>query len=141
MGTTRVAPLLYLVFEEHSQENVMKAAVCNEFGKPLVIEDIDIDPPAEGQVKVARFAEYSIVDQSQAVKRPLNFIKTERILTGCDMGATNMRVDIPKLVSLYQSGKLKLDELITNRYPLERINEAIESVERGEELRNVILFN
>ncbi len=30
----------------------MKAAVCYEFGKPLVIEDIEIDPPQAGAVKV-----------------------------------------------------------------------------------------
>jgi S-(hydroxymethyl)glutathione dehydrogenase/alcohol dehydrogenase len=41
---------------------------------------------------------------------------------------------------LYQHGRLKLDELITNRYPLERINEAIMAMETGEALRNVIVF-
>src|SRR5512136_2249027 len=30
----------------------MKAAVCYELGKPLVIEDIKIDPPKEGEIKV-----------------------------------------------------------------------------------------
>jgi Zn-dependent alcohol dehydrogenase len=44
------------------------------------------------------------------------------------------------LAALYQQGKLKLDELITMRYPVEQINEAIESVEKGEALRNVITF-
>ena len=68
------------------------------------------------------------------------FIKDERVLTGGYMGSTNLSVDIPHLVSLYQTGRLKLDELITQRYPLEKINEAIESAERGEALRNVIMF-
>ena len=49
-------------------------------------------------------------------------------------------MDIPRLVELYQAGRLKLDELITARYPLEQINEAIEAMERGEALRNVIVF-
>jgi S-(hydroxymethyl)glutathione dehydrogenase/alcohol dehydrogenase len=71
---------------------------------------------------------------------PFEFIGTERVLTGCNMGSTNMRVHIPLLIELYRAGKLKLDELITGRYPLERVNEAIESVERGEALRNVIVF-
>jgi len=35
---------------------------------------------------------------------------------------------------------LKLDELISNRYPLEQINEAIASARQGEALRNVIVF-
>ena len=30
----------------------MKAAICYEFGQPLVIEEINIDPPQAGEVKV-----------------------------------------------------------------------------------------
>ena len=30
----------------------MKAAVCNEFGKPLDIEEVDLSPPGKGQLKV-----------------------------------------------------------------------------------------
>ena len=64
---------------------------------------------------------------------------TQRML-GSKMGSTRLRVDVPKLVTLYQQGRLKLDELVTNRYPLEQINEAIAAVKRGEALRNVIVF-
>jgi Zn-dependent alcohol dehydrogenase len=67
-------------------------------------------------------------------------LPSERMLTGGYMGSINLQVDIPQLVALYQAGRLKLDELISGRYPLEKINEAIESVERGEALRNVIVF-
>jgi S-(hydroxymethyl)glutathione dehydrogenase/alcohol dehydrogenase len=65
--------------------------------------------------------------------------KGSRII-GSNMGSTRLSVDVPQLVELYRQGRLKLDELITARYPLERINEAIESMERGEALRNVITF-
>ena len=64
-----------------------------------------------------------------------------RTLTGSNMGSTRLLVDIPRLVDLYKAGRLKLDELITKRYPLDEINEAIESMERGEALRNVIIFD
>jgi S-(hydroxymethyl)glutathione dehydrogenase / alcohol dehydrogenase len=57
------------------------------------------------------------------------------------MGSTNLAVDVPNLVNLYNHKKLKLDELITKRYPLEQINEAIELVEKGKALRNVIMFS
>lgn len=30
----------------------MKAAVCYEFGKPLVVEDIEPAPPRKGEVRV-----------------------------------------------------------------------------------------
>lgn len=59
---------------------------------------------------------------------------------GSFMGSTILSTDIPRLVELYRSGRLKLDELITRRYPLEEINEAMASMERGEALRNVIVF-
>jgi Zn-dependent alcohol dehydrogenase len=63
----------------------------------------------------------------------------QRIL-GSNMGSTRLQVDVPKLVELYQQGRLKLDELITARYRLEEINEAITAVNRGEALRNVIVY-
>jgi len=71
---------------------------------------------------------------------PLDMIPTEKNLIGSFMGAANIRVDIPNLVMLYQAGRLKLDELITARFPLERINEAMALTEKGEGLRNVIMF-
>ena len=71
---------------------------------------------------------------------PFFFIKDERMLTGSYMGTAQLQTLVTHLVELYQAGKYKLDELITKRYPLEEINEAIEAVERGEALRNVIVF-
>lgn len=64
---------------------------------------------------------------------------SQRIL-GSKMGSGRVQIDIPYLADLYLQGRLKLDELITNRYPLHEINEAIASVKRGEALRNVIVF-
>jgi NDMA-dependent alcohol dehydrogenase len=65
----------------------------------------------------------------------------ERKVIGSSMGSTRLSVDVPRLVDLYRHGRLKLDELITNRYPLEQINAAIEEMETGGVLRNVIVFN
>jgi S-(hydroxymethyl)glutathione dehydrogenase / alcohol dehydrogenase len=62
-----------------------------------------------------------------------------RIL-GSKMGSVRPQLDIPALVGLYLQGRLKLDELISGRYPLERINEAVASADRGEALRPVITF-
>jgi NDMA-dependent alcohol dehydrogenase len=65
----------------------------------------------------------------------------EMRILGSNMGSTRLSVDVPRLIELYRQGRLKLDELITARYPLEQINEAIESTERGEAIRNVIVFS
>jgi S-(hydroxymethyl)glutathione dehydrogenase / alcohol dehydrogenase len=63
----------------------------------------------------------------------------QRII-GSKMGSSRIQIDVPKIVELYKQGRVKLDELITKRYPLEKINEAIAAVVRGEALRNVIVF-
>ena len=63
----------------------------------------------------------------------------QRIL-GSKMGSARLPVDVPRIVALYREGRLKLDELITARYPFERINEAIASARAGKALRNVVVF-
>jgi S-(hydroxymethyl)glutathione dehydrogenase/alcohol dehydrogenase len=63
-----------------------------------------------------------------------------RIL-GTKMGAVRPEIDIPRLVDLYQQDRLMLDELISGRWPLEGINDAIASAERGEALRPVVVFD
>jgi S-(hydroxymethyl)glutathione dehydrogenase / alcohol dehydrogenase len=63
-----------------------------------------------------------------------------KVMTGCAMGASRIRVDIPNIVELYQAGRYKLDELISNRYSLDQINEAMADSEKGESLRNVIIL-
>ena len=65
---------------------------------------------------------------------------SQRVIIGTMMGSSNIIQDIPRYVKLYKAGRLKLDELITARYPLEKINDAIASLRTGEALRNVIMF-
>ncbi len=78
---------------------------------------------------------------AKAAFEALDFADQSQRILGSKMGNTRLRVDIPKLVDLYQQGRLKLDELVSNRYQLEQINEAIASVKESEALRNVIVFD
>jgi len=59
---------------------------------------------------------------------------------GSKLGESVIQRDIPWLVDLYQQGRLKLDELISARYPLEGINEAFADCAAGRVRRGVILF-
>jgi Zn-dependent alcohol dehydrogenase len=61
-------------------------------------------------------------------------------LTGSAMGAVRLRIDVARLIELYQSGRLKLDELVSGHYPFSKINEALKSSEQGDVIRNVIMF-
>jgi Zn-dependent alcohol dehydrogenase len=62
-----------------------------------------------------------------------------RIL-GSKMGASQPRLDIPRAAQSYLTGELMLDELISSRFALAEINEAVSSAKRGEQLRPVIVF-
>ena len=64
----------------------------------------------------------------------------EKVLTGSSYGGARPRIDMPKLIDLYLAGKLKLDELISRRYPLDGINDAFQALREGEVARSVIQF-
>ena len=55
--------------------------------------------------------------------------------------ARSTPADIPKLLGLYRDGQLKLDELITNRYPLDEINEGYQAMRDGKNIRGVIVYD
>lgn len=65
----------------------------------------------------------------------------ERKVMGSWNGSTIPSLHIPWMMELYISGRLKLSELISGRYELKEINEAIEEMEQGRALRNVIIFS
>jgi S-(hydroxymethyl)glutathione dehydrogenase/alcohol dehydrogenase len=65
-------------------------------------------------------------------------VLNEKTLRGCFYGSARLRVDIPRLVSLYRGGRLVLDDLITATFPLERVNEAVATLDRGDGLRSVL---
>ena len=71
---------------------------------------------------------------------PSELASRSQKIIGSKMGSACISTDIPRLAKLYQEGQLKLDELVSGRYPLEDINDAIASVKNGQALRNVIVF-
>ncbi len=71
---------------------------------------------------------------------PMSLAFFGQSIRGSKMGETVLARDIPALIGLYRQGRLKLDELVSNCYPLEQINEAVAEVRSGNVLRNVITF-
>ena len=61
-------------------------------------------------------------------------------LKGLLYGGMNPRVSMPMLLSMYRSGNLKLDELVTQRYRLDQINDAITDMREGRNIRGIIQF-
>ena len=102
---------------------------------PAIVQGIDMSAPT-GMIVVVGLP--NIADT--ITFSPFPIIKYERILTGSFMGTTRLQLEVPKLIEMYKAGILKLDELITHRFPLEDINKAIDEVVKGEALRNIIVF-
>lgn len=68
------------------------------------------------------------------------FLQEKRI-QGSVMGSNRFPVDMPRLVDFYMAGKLKLDEMISQRVKLEQINDAFAELKTGNLARSVITFD
>jgi S-(hydroxymethyl)glutathione dehydrogenase/alcohol dehydrogenase len=71
--------------------------------------------------------------------RPFQLV-TGRVWRGSAFGGARGRSDVPRFVDWYMSGKIAIDELITEQLPLERINDAFASMHEGRGVRTVIRF-
>jgi Zn-dependent alcohol dehydrogenase len=70
----------------------------------------------------------------------LTFLYANKTLSGCWYGSSNVDRDAPKLLDLYRSGDLKLDELISREVTLDDVNDALHALESGDVARSVIVF-
>jgi len=71
---------------------------------------------------------------------PFELIKGKRI-TGSWGGETDPDRDIPEYAKLYLSGALDLDALLTHRFRLDQVNDALDALERGEVGRAVLMMS
>jgi alcohol dehydrogenase/S-(hydroxymethyl)glutathione dehydrogenase/alcohol dehydrogenase len=67
-------------------------------------------------------------------------VMTGKKILGSLYGSANVRRDVPRLVDLYRSGMLKLDELVTERFSLAHTAEAIEYCRQGRGVRGVVVM-
>jgi S-(hydroxymethyl)glutathione dehydrogenase / alcohol dehydrogenase len=82
-----------------------------------------------------------VVPAGTSVELPgADIVLREKAVLGCMMGSNRFRVDMPRYVELYRSGQLRLDEMISARLPLERVNDAFEAMRRGTAARSVVVF-
>ncbi|MBB4931249.1 S-(hydroxymethyl)glutathione dehydrogenase/alcohol dehydrogenase [Lipingzhangella halophila] len=74
-------------------------------------------------------------------ENPGAFIGFQRRIMGHVYGACNPLTDVPRLLSMYKSGKLKLDELITRKYTLDQVNQGYQDMLDGRNVRGVVLID
>ncbi|MBZ0288315.1 MAG: zinc-binding dehydrogenase, partial [Anaerolineae bacterium] len=66
--------------------------------------------------------------------------RQEKVIKGSYYGTVNANRDFPLLLDLYVNGKLKLDELVSQQYRLDQINEAYDAMLTGSVARGVVVF-
>lgn len=71
---------------------------------------------------------------------PALLVGEERTLKGSYLGSCIPSRDIPAFISLYQTGRLPVNKLLSHTIALEQINEGFERLSAGGALRQVITF-
>jgi S-(hydroxymethyl)glutathione dehydrogenase/alcohol dehydrogenase len=71
--------------------------------------------------------------------RPFQLV-TGRVWRGTAFGGAKGRTEVPKIVDWYMEGKINIDDLITHKMPLERINDAFDLMHEGKSIRSVVEF-
>jgi S-(hydroxymethyl)glutathione dehydrogenase/alcohol dehydrogenase len=81
-----------------------------------------------------------VADAGQEIRtRPFQLV-TGRVWKGSAFGSARGRTDVPKIVDLYMTGKINIDDLITHVMPIEQINHAFDLMHTGESIRSVVTF-
>lgn len=132
----------------------------NEVGRDRVVQAVidatdggaDFSFDATGNTEVMRQAlecchrgwgESIIIGVAEAGKeiatRPFQLV-TGRVWKGTAFGGARGRTDVPKIVDWYMEGKINIDDLITHKLPLERINEGFDLMHEGKSIRTVVEF-
>jgi S-(hydroxymethyl)glutathione dehydrogenase / alcohol dehydrogenase len=80
-----------------------------------------------------------LTPQNATVPLRADFLSAKTLM-GCIFGSSIPRVDVPRVLCLYRSGRLKLDELVAQRYPLDAVNEALDALRAGTTGRGILAF-
>ena len=78
------------------------------------------------------------MDDVIAIAPAALFTLTEKKLMGCALGSCNSVRDIPRLIALWQAGRLDLEGLITSRRPLAEINHAMDDLRASRGIRTIL---
>ncbi|MDX5311570.1 MAG: zinc-binding dehydrogenase, partial [Rhodococcus sp. (in: high G+C Gram-positive bacteria)] len=76
-----------------------------------------------------------------AVISPLTVTAEARTIVGSYLGSAVPRRDIPEYAHMWREGRLPVEELISSRIPLSRINEAMDQLADGLAVRQVVVFD
>jgi S-(hydroxymethyl)glutathione dehydrogenase/alcohol dehydrogenase len=77
---------------------------------------------------------------AEASINAVDIVRNEKTMRGTYYGSARSSTDMPKMVDMYLSGKLNLDDLVVRHYSLDQINEAYGDMDKGEIGRGAIMY-
>ena len=69
-----------------------------------------------------------------------NLSMFNQAILGTVFGSVSPRVQIPRLLKLYEAGMLDIDDLVTNEYTIETVQEGYDDLAAGLNIRGVVNF-
>jgi NDMA-dependent alcohol dehydrogenase len=135
------------VINSAAEENPVKAIIrLTEGGADYAFECVGLGAIAAQAYGVLRKGGTAVV-VGVANQKDMTSIRTatltfgEKTLTGSYFGSARPREDFPRLIGLYRTHRLKLDELISRTYTIDEAPQAFADMQAGRNMaRGVILF-
>lgn len=115
-------------------------------GADVAFEVIGLGATIEQAIQMTRRGGQAVIvgvpsfDTMLTINPAMDLLVQEKQIRGCWYGSSNVHRDVPKLVGLYQSGELMLDELMSAQITLDQVNEAMDNMGSGEIARSVIVY-
>jgi S-(hydroxymethyl)glutathione dehydrogenase / alcohol dehydrogenase len=81
------------------------------------------------------------IPRGQTLQLEPGHFYVEKMITGSMMGSNRFHIDALHYLDLYRQHKLDLDSMVSARFPLDHINDALAALEAGEVTRSVIMFD
>jgi Zn-dependent alcohol dehydrogenase len=78
------------------------------------------------------------VAQGISIPMVVGFTITEKRLVGCLLGSVHAQRDIPRFLALAKAGRLDLGAMITDRYPLDRVADAVDNLAQRRGIRTAL---
>jgi len=122
----------------------IRAAVLEEFGQPLAVQDVDLAGPREGEVlESARMGwgvccVTGVAGKGETLDVVPRYLITGRTVMGASFGGVKGRDQVPQLVERYLAGDVDVDDFISHRISLDDVNRGFDLMHDQDGIRSVV---
>lgn len=119
-------------------------ALSDRRGADVAFEVIGLGPTMGQAIRMARSGGQVILvgvpgrDVTLELDAAMTFLYQAKTIKGCWYGSADVHADVPRLLDLWRSGALKLEELISKEIDVDHIDDAFADMQAGTVARSVI---